>query len=117
MAAMATEGRLGRRVVAKVKLRKNDIVKVISGKDRGKTGRILRIDRETMRAVVEGLNMVKKAVKQRKQTDKAGITSVEAALSLSKLMIMCKKCGPTRIGYRIEGDAKKRVCRTCGGEL
>ena len=111
---MATEGR---RVEAKVKLRKNDVVKVISGRDKGKTGRILRIDREKMRAVVEGLNMVKKAVKQRKQTDKAGITSVEAPLSLSKLMIVCKKCGPTRIGYNMEGETKKRVCRTCGGEL
>ena len=104
-------------VVGKVKLRKNDVVKVISGKDRGKTGRILRIDTGKMRAVVEGLNMVKKAVKQKKQTDKAGITSVEAPLSLAKLMIVCKKCGPVRIGYRIDGEKKKRVCRTCGGEL
>ncbi len=104
-------------VEAKVKLRKNDVVKVISGREKGKTGRILRIDTEKMRALVEGLNMVKKAVKQRKQSDKAGITSIEAPLSVSKLMIVCKKCGPTRIGYKIEGDAKKRVCRKCGGEL
>ncbi len=111
---MSTEGP---RVEAKVKLRKNDVVKVIAGRDKGKTGRILRIDRGKMRAVVEGLNMVKKAVKQRKQGDKAGITSVEAPLALAKLMIVCKKCGPSRIGYTLEGDAKKRVCRTCGGEL
>jgi large subunit ribosomal protein L24 len=104
-------------VEAKVKLRKNDVVKVISGREKGKTGRILRIDREKMRALVEGLNMVKKAVKQRKQNEKGGITSVEAPLSVSKLMIVCKKCGPTRIGYKIDGDAKKRVCRKCGGEL
>jgi large subunit ribosomal protein L24 len=104
-------------VEAKVKLRKNDVVKVISGREKGKTGRILRIDREKMRAVVEGLNMVKKAVKQRKQNEKGGITSVEAPLSVSKLMIVCKKCGPTRIGYKIDGEAKKRVCRTCGGDL
>ncbi len=104
-------------VEAKVKLRKNDVVKVISGREKGKTGRILRIDREKMRAVVEGLNMVKKAVKQRKQNEKGGITSIEAPLSVSKLMIVCKKCGPTRIGYKIDGEAKKRVCRTCGGEL
>ena len=102
---------------AKVKLRKNDTVRVISGRERGKTGRIVQIDRAKGRAVVQGLNMVKKAVKQRKQTDKAGITSVEAPLSLSKLMIVCKKCGPVRIGYRVEADSKKRVCRTCGGEL
>ena len=104
-------------VEAKVKLRKNDVVKIISGREKGKTGRILRIDREKMRAVIEGLNMVKKAVKQRKQNEKGGITSIEAPLSVSKLMIMCKKCGPTRIGYRIDDQSKKRVCRTCGGEL
>jgi large subunit ribosomal protein L24 len=71
-------------VEAKVKLRKNDVVKVISG---------------------------------REKDEKGGITSIEAPLSVSKLMIVCKKCGPTRIGYKIDGEAKKRVCRTCGGEL
>src|SRR5271157_5446264 len=98
----------------KIKLRKNDTVKIIAGRDKGKSGRIIRIDREKMRAVVEGLNMAKKAVKQKK---KAGITSVEAPLPLGKLMIVCKKCGPTRIGYSMDGDKKKRVCRKCGGDL
>jgi large subunit ribosomal protein L24 len=106
---MATQGR--------IKLRKNDTVKVIAGRDKGKTGRVITIDRERMRAVVEGLNMVKKAVKQRKQNQKAGITSIEAPLPVGKLMIVCRKCGPTRIGYLVEGDAKKRVCRKCKGEL
>jgi large subunit ribosomal protein L24 len=106
---MATQG--------KMKLRKNDSVTVIAGRDKGKTGRIIRIDREKARAVVEGVNMVKKAVKQKKQNQKAGITSVEAALSVSKLMITCKKCGPTRIGYSVDGTSKKRVCRKCGGDL
>ncbi len=101
----------------KIKLRKNDTVKVIAGREKGKSGRVIRIDRAKMRAVVEGLNMVKKAVKQKKQNQKAGITSVEAPLPLGKLMIVCKKCGPTRIGYRIDANGKKRVCRTCGGDL
>ena len=106
---MATEGR--------IKLRKNDTVKVIAGREKGKTGRVIRIDRDKMRAVVEGLNMVKKAVKQRKQNQKAGITSVEAPLPVGKLMIVCKKCGPTRIGYVMDANGKKRVCRKCGGDL
>ena len=101
----------------KLRLRKNDTVKVIAGREKGKTGRIIRIDRGKLRAVVEGLNMVKKAVKQKKQNQKAGITSVEAPIPIGKLAIMCKKCGPTRIGYAIDGDAKKRVCRKCGGDL
>jgi large subunit ribosomal protein L24 len=105
-------GTLGR-----IKLRKNDTVKVIAGREKGKSGRIIRIDREKMRAVVEGLNMVKKAVKQRKQNQKAGITSVEAPLPVGKLMIVCKKCGPTRIGYLVDDNGKKRVCRKCGGDL
>jgi large subunit ribosomal protein L24 len=99
------------------KLRKNDTVKVMTGREKGKTGRVVTIDRVKMRAVVEGLNMVKKAVKQKKQNQKAGITSVEAPLSLGKLMIMCKKCGPTRIGYLVSENGKKRVCRKCGGDL
>jgi large subunit ribosomal protein L24 len=101
----------------KIKLRKNDTVKVIAGREKGKQGRVVRIDREKMRAVVEGLNMVKKAVKQKKQNQKAGITSVEAPLPVGKLMIVCGKCGPTRIGYKVEGETKKRVCRKCGGDL
>ena len=106
---MDTQGR--------IKLRKNDTVRVIAGREKGKTGRIIRIDREKMRAVVEGLNMVKKAVKQKNQNQKAGITSVEAPLPVGKLMIMCKKCGPTRISYAMETNGKKRVCRKCGGDL
>jgi len=102
---------------ATVKLRKNDTVKVISGKDKGKTGRILSVDRDAGRAVVEGLNMAKKAMKQRKQNEKGGIVSVEAALSVSKLMILCKKCGPTRISFKTEGEKKVRVCRKCGEQL
>jgi large subunit ribosomal protein L24 len=100
-----------------VKLRKNDVVQVVSGREKGKSGRIIRIDRASDRAVVEGLNMVKKAVKQRKQNEKGGITSVEAPLHLSKLMIVCKKCGITRIGWKLDGDRRLRVCRKCGGEL
>ena len=105
-------------VEAKVKLRKNDVVKVISGREKGKTGRILRIDREKMRAVVEGLNMVKKAVKQRKQNEKAGITSVEAPINLPKLMIVCRHCKkPVRIRWKLDDGHRTRVCARCEGEL
>ena len=61
--------------------------------------------------------MVKKAQKKRKQTDRGGIIEIEAPIALSNVMIVCRKCGPTRIGYKIEGDAKKRVCRKCGEAL
>lgn len=101
----------------KFKLRKEDQVQVIAGKDKGKQGKIVKIDREKGRAIVAGVNMVKKAQKKRKQTDRGGIIEIEAPIQISNVMIVCRKCGPTRIGYKIEGDAKKRVCRKCGEAL
>ncbi len=90
---------------AKFKLKKNDQVQIMFGKDRDK-GRVL----------IEGLNMVKKTMRPKGQ-QKGGISTVEAPLSISNVQILCKKCGPTRIGYRVTGDQKTRVCRKCGGEL
>ena len=103
--------------VHKFKLKKEDTVEVIAGKDKGKRGRILKILRDKDRILVEGVNIVKKAKKRRKQQDRGGIVEVEAALHSSNLMIVCKKCGPVRIGYKIEGDSKTRVCKKCGEAL
>jgi large subunit ribosomal protein L24 len=89
----------------------------MAGKDRGKSGRVLRVDRDRGRVVVEGLNMVKKAIRPRGQNQKGGITSVEAAIAISNVQILCKKCGPTRIGLRLDKDDKLRICKKCGGEL
>ncbi|MDR0410047.1 MAG: 50S ribosomal protein L24 [Spirochaetaceae bacterium] len=101
----------------KFKIKKDDMVEVIAGKEKGKRGRILRILREKDRVVVDGLNLVKKAQKRRSQNDKGGIIEIEAALHTSNVMIVCKKCGPTRISYKVEGMAKKRICRKCGEAL
>ena len=101
----------------KYKIKKNDQVQIMAGKDRGKSGRVLRVDRDRGRVVVEGLNMVKKAMRPRGQNQKGGISTVEAALAISNVQILCKKCGPTRIGLRMEKDDKVRFCKKCGGEL
>jgi large subunit ribosomal protein L24 len=101
----------------KFKIKKDDTVEVIAGKDKGKRGRVLRILRDADRILVEGVNIVKKAQKKRKQQDRGGIAEVEAALHSSNVMIVCKKCGPVRIGYKIDGDKKIRVCRKCGEAL
>ena len=101
----------------KVKIRKNDNVMITTGKDRGKTGRVLRIDRSAGRVVVEGLNMVKKAMRPKGQNQKGGISTIEAPLEMSNLQIVCKSCGPTRIGYRMGNDRKVRFCRKCGEVL
>ncbi|MCL2804339.1 MAG: 50S ribosomal protein L24 [Treponema sp.] len=101
----------------KFKLKKEDTVEVIAGKDKGKRGRILKVVRDADRILVEGLNMVKKAKKKRKQQDRGGIVEIEAAIHSSNLMIVCKKCGPTRIGYKLDGDKKIRICKKCGEAL
>ena len=100
--------------VHKFKLKKEDTVQIIAGKDKGKKGRVLKILRDKDRIVVQGANLVKKAKKKRKQSDRGGIVEIEAAIHSSNVMIVCKKCGPTRIGYKLEGETKTRVCRKCG---
>jgi large subunit ribosomal protein L24 len=98
----------------KIKIRKDDEVKIIAGKNRGKTGRVLKVDSMKGRILVEGVNMVKKAMRKKSQNDRGGIIEIEAPLALSNVAILCKKCGPTKIGYKNEGDEKKRFCRKCG---
>ena len=101
----------------KFKLKKEDSVQIIAGKDKGKKGRILKILRDKDRVVVEGANLVKKAKKRKNQQDRGGIIEVEAAIHSSNVAIVCKKCGPTRIGYKLDGKNKTRICRKCGEAL
>ncbi|MCL1813628.1 MAG: 50S ribosomal protein L24 [Treponema sp.] len=109
----------------KYKLKKEDTVQITAGKDKGKRGRILKILRDKDRILVEGLNMVKKTKKKRSQQDRGGIAEIEAAIHSSNVMIICKKCGPVRIGYKLSSEkdpktgkiVKTRVCRKCGEAL
>ncbi|MDR1899197.1 MAG: 50S ribosomal protein L24 [Treponema sp.] len=101
----------------KYKIRKEDTVQIITGKDKGKRGRVLKILRDKDRVMVEGANIVKKAQKRRSQQDRGGIIEVEAAIHASNVQIVCKKCGPTRIGYKVDGKTKTRVCKKCGEAL
>ena len=98
----------------KYKIKKEDTVEIIAGKDKGKRGRILKIIRDKDRVVVEGINIVKKAQKKKSQSDRGGIIEIEAALHCSNVAMVCKKCGPTRIGFKVEGKDKTRICRKCG---
>ena len=101
----------------KFKLKKDDTVQVITGKDKGKRGRILKIVRDKNRVVVEDVNIVKKAKKRRNQQDRGGIIEVAAPIHYSNVAIICKKCGPTRVSIKIDGEEKSRVCRKCGEAL
>ena len=101
----------------KFKIHRDDTVQVIAGKDKGKRGQIVRVITKKDAVIVSGINIVKKAMKKRSQQDQGGIVEIEAPLHISNVALVCKKCGPTRIGYKINGDKKTRVCRKCGEAL
>lgn len=103
--------------VGKMKVKRDDQVMIMTGRDKGKTGKILQVDRKNNKVIVQSLNMVKKAVKPKRQDEKGGIIEIEAPLSISNVQIMCKKCGPTRIGYNVDNREKKRICKKCGESL
>ena len=102
-----------------MEIRKNDSVMVIAGKDRGKTGKILRVLPEKSAVIVERLNIVKRHSKPRGPQQPGGIVEKEAAIHSSNVMIMCDKCNaPVRIGQKILADGNKiRICRSCNEAL
>ncbi len=97
------------------KIRKNDEVMVILGRDRGKKGKVLNSIPGEDRLVVEGINMIKRHMKPSKQMRQAGIIEKEAPVNVSDVMLVCKKCNrPTRVGFHyMEGGSKVRVCKKC----
>jgi len=101
-----------------MKLRKGDRVQVIAGKDLGKQGEITRVIPKTGRLIVDGVNVAKKHQRQTRQTMQAGIIDKDMPIDASNVMIVCSRCGPTRIGYRFDDEGEKhRICRKCGGDL
>ena len=99
-------------------VKKGDEVMIISGKDKGKKGKVLEISPKEGKVIVEGRNMVTKHVKPRRQGQLGGIVKAEGALYACKVMPVCPKCNkPTRVGHKVEGDKKLRVCKHCGAAL
>ena len=99
-------------------VKKGDTVVVLSGKDRGKQGKVLGTVPADGKVVVEGINMVTCHVKPRKQGETGGIVKREAALAACKVQVVCPKCSKaTRVAYKIENGKKTRVCKKCGAEL
>ncbi len=104
--------------MAGLNIQRNDTVQVISGSDRGKQGRVLRVLPDESRILVEHVRMVKKNVRPNPQRNiKGGIAEQEAALHISNVALVCGNCGPTRVGHKFEGDKKVRVCKKCGQTL
>jgi large subunit ribosomal protein L24 len=104
--------------MAGLKIRRNDRVEVIAGKDKGKQGRVLRVMTSENRLLVEHVMMVKKTVRPNPQRNiKGGIAEQENPIHASNVMLVCGSCGPVRVGFKKEGDKKVRVCRKCGQTL
>ena len=100
----------------KYKIKKNDMVMVITGRDRGKTGKVMRVLPERGRVVIERLNMVKRHSKSRGAQSPGGIVEKEASINISNVMIFCDRCNaPVRVGVKSADDGtKSRNCRRCG---
>jgi large subunit ribosomal protein L24 len=99
-----------------MKIKKDDTVLVITGKDKGKKGKVRFAYPDKNRLMVEGINMIKKHAKPKQQARQAGIIEREGTISAASVMLVCAKCNkPTRVGYKMLQDGRKaRFCRACG---
>ena len=105
-------------MINKMNVKKGDTVQVITGKDKGQTGKVISVLPKEGKVVVEKVNMVSRHVKARKQGDESGIIQKEAPLYASKVMLFCPKCNRgVRSGRKVEGDKKVRVCKRCGAQI
>ena len=105
-------------MINKMNVKKGDTVQVITGKDKGQTGKVISVLPKEGKVVVEKVNIVSRHVKARKQGDESGIIQKEAPLYASKVMLYCPKCSRgVRTGRKIDGDKKVRVCKRCGAEI
>jgi large subunit ribosomal protein L24 len=101
-----------------LKIHRNDTVKIITGSDRGKTGRVLRVFPDNKTVLVEHVRVVKKTVSSKQGTrTKGGIAEQESPIDVSNVALICSNCGPARVGTKTEGDVKTRVCKKCGQQL
>ena len=95
-------------------IKKGDTIKVLVGKDRGKTGKVIRIDNKENRLSVEGLNLFKKHVRPKKQGEKGETVQLSRPMHISNVMLVCSSCHKaTRIGFLTEGKIKSRYCKKC----
>lgn len=102
----------------KVHVKTGDMVCVLSGKDKGKRGKILAVSRKEGKVMVEGINIVSKHVKPRKAGQEGGIVKTEGALRACKVQLVCSHCDKsTRIAHRIDNGKKDRVCKHCGEKI
>lgn len=103
---------------SKLTIKKNDTVEIIAGKEKGKSGKVMRVYPKTGRISVEKINVVKRHVKPSQQYPQGGIIEKEIPLHYSNVLLFCGKCSKgRRHGMKVQGDKKVRVCKKCGGSL
>lgn len=101
-----------------MKVKKGDTVKVLYGKDNGKTGKVLKVISSESKVIVDGLNVFKKHIKGDGRDKKSEIAEVVKPMHVAKVMVICSGCSKTtRVGYKTENDKKIRVCKNCGVSL
>jgi len=101
-----------------VRIRKGDRVMVLQGKDRGRSGEVMRAMPRENKVIVEGVNISKRHSRPRRGTMQGGIIDKDMPMHVASVAIICSSCGPTRIGYRQDEHGRKvRVCKKCGGDL
>ena len=101
-----------------LKIKKNDTVVILSGKDKGKKGKVLVAQPRENKVIVEKVNVAPCHTKPRRQGETGGIVKRETPIRACKVALFCEKCGKgVRVGYKVEGDKKVRVCKHCGAEL
>jgi large subunit ribosomal protein L24 len=101
-----------------MKVKKGDKVRVLSGKDRGKEGEVMRSIPSKGKVIVEGVNMVKKSQRQTRATMQGGIIDRDMPIPVSSVAVVCSTCGATRVGFRFDDQGRKiRVCKKCGTDL
>ncbi|MGD0081632.1 MAG: 50S ribosomal protein L24 [Acidimicrobiales bacterium] len=101
-----------------MRIRKGDRVQVLQGKDRGRSGEVMRAIPSENKVIVEGVNIHKRHQRPRRGTMQGGIIDKDMPMHVASVAIICSSCGPTRIGYRQDEQGRKlRVCRKCGGDL
>ena len=97
-----------------MKIKKGDKVLVISGKNRGKIGKVMSVFYDKSRVIVEGVNLQKKHVRPKKQGEKGQMVEVTVPIDISNIKLICDKCNKaTRVGYKVEGKEKFRICKKC----
>ena len=102
----------------KLHVKTGDMVIVVSGDDKGKTGKVVEVSPKEGKVIVNGINLVKKHMRPRPPKEAGGILEVEGAMYASKVQLYCEKCKKaTRAAHKIDGDKKTRVCVKCGAEL